>query len=190
MAFFHDIVQAYRVLSHPARRASYDAGLRDAGGRASPTRAPITPAGWPTPELLSPVPVSLFRDFAVRRPGLEEVASRFRRSLTHPDLPKSQHPEPLRIEVLIPPDRAVHGGLLELSVPVFHPCRSCQGSGGIGSFSCHSCGGQGMEEAEEIVKLSVPARLRDGSVFALPLRGLGIHGLFLELRFRIGAPRD
>jgi DnaJ-class molecular chaperone len=190
MSFFQDIVRAYRVLSRPERRASYDDGLRDAGARAIPTRAPITTAGWPTPEPLSPVPVSLFRDFAVRRPGLEEVASRFRRSLTHPDLPKSQRPEPLRLEVLIPPDRAVHGGLLELSVPFFHPCRACQGSGRIGAFSCHGCDGQGMEEAEELVRLAVPARLGDGSVFALPLRGLGIHGLFLELVFRIGAPRD
>jgi len=75
-------------------------------------------------------------------------------------------------------------------VPFFHPCRACQGSGRIGAFSCHGCDGQGMEEAEELVRLAVPARLGDGSVFALPLRGLGIHGLFLELVFRIGAPRD
>ncbi len=190
MSFFQDIVQAYRVLARPDLRASYDAGLRDAGAGAVPTHAPITTGAPPTPEPLCPVPVSLFRDFAVRRPGLEEVASRFRRSLTHPDLPKSQRPEPLRLEVLIPPDRAVQGGLLELSVPVFHPCPSCQGSGGIGPFSCHACDGQGMEEAEERVRLAVPARLRDGSVFALPLRGLGIHGLFLELLFRVGAPRD
>jgi len=190
MPFFHDIVRAYRVLSYPERRASYDAGLRDAGPDRLPRRRPLTPATWPEAETLSPVPISLFRDFAVRRPGLEEVASRFRRSFTHPDLPKSQRPEPLRLEVLLPPDRAAQGGLLELSVPVFYPCRSCQGSGGVGPFSCARCNGQGMEEHEERVQLSVPAGLRDGSVFALPLRGLGIHGLFLELLFRVGGLRD
>ena len=190
MPFFHDIVQAYRVLADPERRAFYDARLRDADAGLLPRRRPLTPATWPEPGPLSPVPISLFRDFAVRRPGLEEVASLFRRSFTHPDLPKSQRPEPLRLEVLLPPDRAAHGGLLELSVPVFYPCRSCQGSGGIGPFSCRRCDGQGMEEHEERVQLSVPARLRDGSVFALPLRGLGIHGLFLELRFRVGSLRD
>src|SRR5215475_4170477 len=98
MPFFHDIVQAYRVLS-------------------------------------APVPLSLFRDFAVRRPGLDEVATRFRRSFTHPDLPKSQRPQPLRLEVLLPPDRAARGGLLELNVPVFYPCRTCHGSGGIGPLT-------------------------------------------------------
>ena len=190
MPFFQDIVRAYRVLSDSERRASYDAGLRDEGPRHALHHRPITPAAGPEPEPLSPVPISLFRDFAVRRPGLEEVASRFRRSFTHPDLPKSQRPEPLRLEVLLPPDRAVHGGLLELSVPVFYPCRSCQGSGGIGPFSCRRCNGHGMEEHEERVQLSVPAGLRDGSVFALPLRGLGIHGLFLELLFRVGGLRD
>jgi molecular chaperone DnaJ len=190
MSFFRDIVQAYRVLSHPERRASYDAGLRERGARRPSMRTPMSPTTWPEPETFSLVPVSLFRDFAARQPGLEEVASRFRRSFTHPDLPKSQRPEPLRLEVLIPPDRAVHGGLLELSVPVFYPCRSCHGSGGSGLFPCRACDGQGMEEQEELVQLSVPARLRDGSVFALPLRGLGIHGLFLELIFRVGGLRD
>ena len=51
------------------------------------------------------------------------------------------------------------------------------------------CNGQGLEEHEELVQLSVPARLRDGAVFPLPLRGLGIHGLFLELMFRVGGLR-
>jgi hypothetical protein len=47
-----------------------------------------------------------------------------------------------------------------------------------------------MEEHEELVQLSVPGRLQDGAVFALPLRALGIHGLFLELRLRVGGIRD
>lgn len=190
MPFFQDLVEAYRVLSDPDRRASYDAGLRDGGERSVEPRPPLTPAAWPPPEPLVPAPISLFRDFAVRRPGIDEVASRFRRSFTHPDLPKSQRPEPLRLEVVLPPDRAARGGLLELAVPVFYPCRSCHGARAIGPFPCQRCNGQGMEEHEELVQLSVPARLRDGSVFALPLRGLGIHGLFLELMFRVGGLRD
>lgn len=190
MPFFQDIVEAYRILSDPDRRASYDAGLRDGGERAVERRPPLTPAPWPQAELLAPVPISLFRDFSVRRPGVEEVASRLRRSFTHPDLPKSQRPQPLRLEVVLPPERAARGGLLELTVPVFYPCRSCHGSGSTGPFPCRRCSGQGMEEHEELVQLSVPAQLRDGSVFALPLKGLGIHGLFLELMFRVGGVRD
>ena len=190
MPFFQDIVAAYRMLSDPDRRASYDAGLRDGGEPPAGHRRPITPAPGPHTEALSPVPISLFRDFAVRRPSREEVASRFRRSFTHPDLPKSQRPEPLRLEVVIPPDRAARGGLLELTVPVFYPCRSCHSAGAIGPFPCRRCNGQGMEEHEELVQLSVPGQLRDGSVFALPLRGLGIQGLFLELMFRVGGVRD
>ena len=190
MPFFQDIVQAYRVLADPDRRASYDAGLRDGGGRTVEPRRPITPVPWAQPEALAPVPISLFRDFAVRRPGLQEVASRFRRSFTHPDLPKSQRPEALRLELVLPPDRAARGGVLELTVPVFYPCRSCHGVGAIGPFPCRRCNGRGMEEHEELVRLSVPARVRDGTVLAVPLRGLGIHGLFLELMFRVGGLRD
>ena len=190
MPFFQDIIQAYRVLSDPGRRASYDAGLRDGSQRGVARRPPLTPRQSPEPESLAPAPVSLFRDFAVRRPGRDEIATRFRRSFTHPDLPKSQRPEALRLEVVLPPDRAARGGLLELGVPVFYPCRSCHGLGAVGPFVCRGCGGQGMEEQEEVVQLSVPARLRDGAVFTLPLRGLGIHGLFLELMLRVGGLRD
>jgi DnaJ-class molecular chaperone len=191
MPFFQDLVQAYRVLSDPERRASYDTGLRHGGERAFERRPPLTPTpGRPSLEPLSPVPISLFRDFAVRRPGIDEVARRFRRSFTHPDLPKSQRPEALRLEVVLPPDRAARGGLLELTVPVFYPCQSCHGAGATGLFPCRRCNGRGMEEHEELVQLSVPGRLRDGSVFAIPLRGLGIHGLFLELMFRVGGLRD
>ena len=186
MPFFHDIVHAYRVLSTPERRASYDAGLRPGAPRE---RGPGSPPG-PELETLSPVPISLFRDFAVRRPEVEEVATRLRLSFTHPDRPKSQRPEGLRLEVLLPPDRAARGGRLELTVPVFYPCCSCHGSGAIGPFSCRRCSGRGMEEHEELVQLSVPGRLRDGAVFALPLRALGIHGLFLELSFRVGGLQD
>jgi DnaJ-class molecular chaperone len=191
MPFFQDLVQAYRVLSDPERRSSYDTGLLHGGERAFERRAPLTPTpGRRSPEPLSPVPISLFRDFAVRRPGIDEVARRFRRSFTHPDLPKSQRPEALRLEVVLPPDRAARGGLLELTVPVFYPCRSCHGAGATGPFPCRRCNGRGMEEHEELVQVSVPGRLRDGAVFAIPLRGLGIHGLFLELMFRVGGLRD
>lgn len=190
MPFFQDLVAAYRVLSAPERRASYDAGLRHGGTQVRRPRQPLTPSSRrPTPEPLSPVPISLFRDFAVRGPGIDEVARRFRRSFTHPDLPKSQRPEALRLEVVLPPDRAARGGVLELTVPVFYPCRSCHGAGAIGPFPCRRCNARGMEEHEELVQLSVPPRLRDGAVLALPLRGLGIHGLFLELMFRVGGLR-
>ena len=190
MPFFQDLLTAYRVLSTPERRASYDAGLRDGSGQFLRPRRPLTPRppGGPA-ESLSPVPISLFRDFDVRGPGIDEVARRFRRSFTHPDLPKSQRPEALRLEVVLPPVRAARGGVLELAVPVFYPCSSCHGAGAIGPFPCARCKGRRMEEHEERVQLSVPARLRDGAVFAIPLRGLGIHGLFLELMFRVGGPR-
>ncbi len=48
-----------------------------------------------------------------------------------------------------------------------------------------------MEEHEELVQLSVPAaapgRLRCSRSRSA---GLGIHGLFLELMFRVGGLRD
>jgi hypothetical protein len=112
------------------------------------------------------VPISLFRDFAVRRPGIEEVASRFRRSFTHPDLPKSQRPEPLRLEVVLPPDRAARGGLLELTVPVFYPCSSCHGAA-RSAPSLPACAVARDGGAEEWSSSRLPAGCVTGAVLAL-----------------------
>ena len=183
-------VEAYRVLSNPtAGRPTTPACGTEASGASSRVRR-------------SPRRLAAARAAACRRPSRSSVTSPSGApaSTRWPagsagaspirTCPSHSGPSRFRLEVVLPPDRAARGGLLELAVPVFYPCRSCHGARAIGPFPCRRCGGRGMEEHEELVQLSVPARLRDGSVFALPLRGLGIHGLFLELMFRVGGLRD
>jgi molecular chaperone DnaJ len=183
LPFFHDIVDAYRVLSDPHSRASYDQGLRDAG--ELPLRPPLTPAFHPEPESLAPTRLSLFHDFEVGLPSMEEVFRRFARSFSEPDYPKSQRLDALNLEILLPADEAARGGVLELAVPVFYPCRACHGSGQSGLFPCAECRGQGMIDQEEPVRVAIPPRLRDGTLLQIPLRGLGINGMFLQLHLRV-----
>ena len=43
-----------------------------------------------------------------------------------------------------------------------------------------------MVEDEETVKIRIPPMVKDGAIFELPLRDLGIHNLYLRLYIRIG----
>ena len=59
MPFFQDIIQAYRVLSDPGRRASYDAGLRDGSQRGVARRPSADPSTRGPSPSRSPPPPSL-----------------------------------------------------------------------------------------------------------------------------------
>ena len=182
--FFQDVVEAYRMLSDPALRASYDEGLRHARGAPAPASRIATAAG-PAPEPLVPQPISLEHDFEVREPSVEEVLERIQRNFTGRHVPKSERLDPLDLEICISPDLAAFGGTISLSVPVFFPCPRCHGEGHDGSYSCLACDRTGMIEEEQPVRLRIPPLSHDGDAFELPLRGLGIHNLYLRVRLRI-----
>jgi len=183
--FFQEIVHAYRVLSDPARRASYDEGLRHARELQVIRRAPITVEADGDTRTLARL--SLFHDFEVTRPPLEDVFDRFVRSFTDPWPWKSTRVDALDLELLLSSDEAARGGVVALGVPVFYPCRRCHGGGHVGSFACDACGGRGLATEEEEVRVVVPGLVRDGTVLRVPLRGLGIHNLQLEILVRVGA---
>jgi molecular chaperone DnaJ len=73
-----------------------------------------------------------------------------------------------------------------LGVPVFYPCRACHGGRYAGAFGCRACDARGMVEEEEDVTLVISPLVRDGTVLRVPLRGLGIHSLFLQVLVRVG----
>lgn len=181
--FFREIVTAYQTLSDPERRDAYDAGLRDAQGLEAAT--PVRP--WPAegPEPLVPVRNSLMRDFYVTRPSRDEVFDRIRRNFGLAAPPKSERLRPLGLQLLISADDALYGGALTVAVPVFYPCSRCRGSGSRGYYACPSCHGDGIVEVEQNVHLRIPPGVRDGERFEVPLRGLGIHNLFLSVCLRV-----
>ena len=181
--FFQEIVTAYHTLVDPQRRASYDAGLRHAD-EAEPAVAPRTSPGAPAEPLVPRN--SLRRDFVVTRPSRDEVFGRIRRNFSEERAPKAERMQDLRLELLISSHDALYGGVLTITVPVYYPCARCRGSGSLGDYACHACCATGIEEVEEPVQLRVPPGVRDGDLFQLPLRGLGIHNLYLSVCIRIG----
>jgi DnaJ-class molecular chaperone len=175
-----DLIDAYRVLSDPERRASYDEA------RGAPLPAQRTAGTAPRPKPLVPEQLSLTRDFQARDPSVDEVLDRLLRNFTGRNVPKSERLEALDLTVGVSPELAAFGGVFELAVPVFYPCPECRGEGHDGSYACFACGQTGMIEDTEPVHLRVPPLTRDGDTFHLPLHGLGIDNLCLRVHLRVG----
>jgi hypothetical protein len=153
-----------------------------------PAPRPVSRAGAEPliPEPLVPERISLMRDFEATRPSREEVYRRLRRNFlrTHPR--RSRPLDALRLQIRIGTEQAARGGILTLGVPVFYPCPRCHGEGQVLGYPCPTCGEAGMIEREEPVRLRIPPMVRHGTEFQLPLRGLGINNLYLQIRILVG----
>ena len=177
---FQEVTEAYDVLSDPERRREYNQKIEGAevevSARASPApgvRSSITILG--NPESI--------------RPSFEAMYDRFLRNFTGLGIPKSEHLEDLNFEVLLTHEEASHGCAVPVEVPVFGRCPACGGSGRDWLFPCAFCQQQGMIESEAIVQVRIPPMTPSGSVFEVPLRGLGIHNFYLRLHVVVDALR-
>jgi len=182
---FQEIFQAHRVLSDARARASYDRGLEaepEHLGASAPVRPVRGAADLPLAE-----PISLLRDFHATSPSpsIEEIFERLLRNFSGVHVPKSERLRPLDLDLIVSQDEVSAGGSIVIAVPVFQVCEVCQGSARDWLYPCLSCGGTGMVEHEDQVRISVPPMLHSDSVFEIPIRGLGIHNLYLRVRIRI-----
>jgi len=190
-AAFQDILEAYRVLVDPEKRGWYDTGLAHAALRPPRPVAvtPLTDERRPTAEPLIPARVSLMRDFEAREPAVEEVLQRLLRNFSARLEKKSDQVEALELDIVIGPDQAAQGGSVTLDIPVFLPCLRCRASGHDRAGVCRACQGRGLVEEERPVRLLIPPMTHDGEFFEVPLRGLGIHNLYLRVNVRVDAWR-
>jgi len=153
---FQEVSEAYDVLSDPERRRQYNHTLQRAeGGHVTPVR-PTAPA----PVMRAP-------------PGIVDSSESSR--------PSCEPLEDLDIEVVLTPDEARRGCVLPIGVPVFRRCPHCGGSGRDWLFPCRSCQQQGVIESEQIVRFGIPALVRSGSIFGMPLQDLGLQNFCLRL---------
>ena len=176
---FQEVTEAYDVLSDPQRRREYNHKLRrsEAGEGVSVRRA----------EPIVRDSVTILGNPESIRPSFEAMYDRFLRNFTGLGVPKSEHLEGLNFEVLLTPEEAARGCIVPIGVPTFHRCPQCAGSGHDWVFPCIYCQQQGMIETEEQVRVRIPAMTPSGSVFEMPLEGLGIHNFYLRLNIVVGA---
>lgn len=163
---FQEATEAYDVLSDPERRRDYNHRLRRAEAHGAIPRQPIAVVG----------------DMESVTPSFEAMYERFRRNFTGIGIPKAERLESLSFEVFLTFDEAENGCVVPIGVPVFHRCPQCGGSGRDWLYPCVACQEQGMIESERIVRVRIPPMVPSGSVFEIPLEGLGIHNFYLRLR--------
>ena len=169
---FVQIKQAYDTPMDPAERARYDQHAATAPARRTQPRS----AGLRSP-------VDLFRDFETHTPSKEEIIDTFAQNSGR-RAPKAQKVHDLNIEMVISPGESMRGGHLSLAIPVFKPCRVCEGTGRTGSAACDECGGAGSTEVQAQVDVIIPRNTRDGTVIPVSLRHLGIRNLYLQVHVR------
>ena len=186
---FQELAEAYKVLSDRASRSAYDADRRrsavepiDVPVGSSRARAPVEPIDDTAPASMS---WSIMDDFMSMYADRDTVFDRFVRSFTEVSRPKTGRVDALNLGIHMTRDEARRGADVTFAVPVFEPCRRCHGSGRIGLYACPRCGQSGWFESEQPVTLRVPPMVRDGELFVIPLTGLGIEDMRLQVLIRV-----
>lgn len=182
---FQEIVEAYEVLSDTQSRRHYDQGLAHAEGRDRTIPETIFTGAQGHIEPLVPEPMSIMRDFFSISQPIDSLFERIFRNFTHAGVTKAERPEGLTLEIILSPEEALAGGRVPISVPVLYPCPACRGSSRSWPLACSQCMGRGMVEEEERVMLKIPPRVEDGTIFEIPLAGLGVHNFYLRVILRI-----
>jgi molecular chaperone DnaJ len=178
---FQELTEAYGVLSDPDRRREYNHQLSVADDRG------IAPARRSASEMSTREPVTILGNRDGIRPSFEAMYDRFLRNFSGINIPKGEEAQGLNFEVLLTPEEASRGCAVPVGVPVFSRCPECGGSGRNWVFPCAYCGQQGMIESEELLRVRIPPMVPSGSVYEIPLRGLGIHNFYLRLHVFVGA---
>lgn len=172
---FQEIREAYETLSDPGKRSAYNHVLNEAEARERRLRS-ARPA-----ETLAAEPMSLFHGEARYQPSHAALFDQILRSFMGIGIPKSERREGLNLEVILTPEEASRGVTLPVGVPTFHVCPFCDGTGREWVLPCAYCQEKGVVEREETVRVRIPPMVRPGTVFELPLEGMGIHNLYLRL---------
>ncbi len=177
---FQEVTEAYDVLSDPERRQDYNNKLRRSDGNVVAVRSR-------PPDPLVREPVTILGDSDSIRPSFGAMYDRFLRNFTGLAVPKSERLEGLNFEVLLTPEEASRGCVVPVGVPVFSRCPQCGGTGRGWVFPCAYCQQQGTIENEELLRIRIPPRAPSGSIYEIPLRGLGIHNFYLRLHVFVEA---
>lgn len=156
---FLEVRRAFEVLNDPARRRSYDAGLRGVGGGQ---------AEW------------LADEVAIDFPSVSSVLDRMQEAFFGGAASAG-----LRAEVVLSPQEAFWGTTVPLDVPLRRTCRRCGGRGETWEEWCAECRGGGEIAGSHLLTLRVPAGVREGERFRFRLSSADSPHTIVEIRVSI-----
>jgi DnaJ-class molecular chaperone len=121
----------------------------------------------------------LFEEPASITPSFEALRERLWRNFTGYRVPKSEHVEPLNMDLVLSPQQAARGMALHVEIPTLHPCPDCGGSGIDWGLPCERCAEGGMVFEDETVMLPLAPPIPARATREMPLEPLGIRNLRL-----------
>ncbi len=94
------------------------------------------------------------------------------------------------MEVVLTPDQARRGGLMQVLLPIEAQCPTCYGFGNLGFWQCWRCNGIGTLQTQVPLGIEYPAGIRDLYRVAIPLDRFGLRDICPVLLFRISSKGD
>lgn len=160
-AAFQRIAEAYRVLSDPTLRSTYDA-MYESGRREAPPRPVETATSDAAP--------------AARKNRAPAVSLIARLCGTLSALESRHvvrvHPSG-RIDLYVHTEEARAGGVAAITLPLTVPCPTCGGIAGHATVWCRRCQFEGSVVEEVTLCVPIPEHAPDGMTFNLQMERLG-----------------
>jgi molecular chaperone DnaJ len=158
-ATFQRIAEAYRVLSDPSLRSTYDA-MYESGRDPAPPR----PVETPDPS-------------ATGRRSRAPAASLIARLCGPLSALESRHIVRVHagglIDLYVQTEEARAGGVAAITLPLTVPCPTCGGIAGHATVWCRRCQFEGSVVEEVTLCVPIPEHAPDGMTFNLELERLG-----------------
>lgn len=161
--------RAFSVLSDKRSRAAYDCAL---ALKAKKRPEPVLEAMRPESLLSRPQSV---------HPSYEGLWQRFARNFTGVGIPKSEHCEPVTVEVPVTTDDVEMRRIVRVGIPILTVCPACNGTGRVVLFECSACHGTGIIGQTEVVEHVLGQK----RTVERSLDLFGIGNCFLRLEIRV-----
>ncbi|MCL2103341.1 MAG: DnaJ domain-containing protein [Syntrophorhabdaceae bacterium] len=174
-ARFKEVNEANEVLGNRKKREEYDA-IRKGGFTGGP---------WSGEEFRGWNSSGGGRSSGAGRVGSINLEDIFGQLFRQGDIGGASPPgrgQDISVEVSVDFMEMIRGGVHEVRYRTPKTCHECGGSGKSGRRSCPVCFGHGITEAEELVKVKIPAGAKDGATIRVSSKGGKNSDLVVRLR--------
>lgn len=172
-ARFREVHDAYVELSEAARRRSGHIDIKH-----------VTRPFGPAVEIGAHRTVRILDDSESMTPSLGEILDHIAQNFFGFHQKSGGSKRRLQLEIVLSREEAAAGGRLPFEVPCYQPCPRCRGEFPMWGL-CPRCQGYGMVEGGRQVALDIPAGIRSGSIYEVPLDTVGINSLSLIITILI-----